>query len=110
VRFCYVVPGSQTPRRYRCQPDLALAGVSGVAAQNAIKARLTPQFTSLDSGQPGYAQLAVTCAIEIATGADNEAEMGAFNFLQQPQRRANLTAALEEYLRFGLEAGTVEET
>jgi hypothetical protein len=31
--------------------------------------------------------------------------MGVFNHLQQPQREANLRAALEEYLRFGLEAG-----
>ncbi|MEO0998513.1 MAG: hypothetical protein AAFX58_13435, partial [Pseudomonadota bacterium] len=23
MRFCYVAPGSRTPRRYRCQPDLA---------------------------------------------------------------------------------------
>lgn len=23
MRFCYVTPGSRTPRRYRCQPDLA---------------------------------------------------------------------------------------
>lgn len=23
VRFCYVTPGSRTPRRYRCQPDVA---------------------------------------------------------------------------------------
>jgi hypothetical protein len=36
--------------------------------------------------------------------------MGAFHFLQQPQRKANLLSALDEYLRFGLEAGTVEQT
>ena len=31
--------------------------------------------------------------------------MGAFSFLKQPQRTANLQSNLEEYLRFGLEAG-----
>ena len=31
--------------------------------------------------------------------------MGAFCMLQQPQRLANLQIALDEYLRFGLEAG-----
>jgi hypothetical protein len=31
--------------------------------------------------------------------------VGAFNFLQQRQRLANLTSRLDEYLRFGLEAG-----
>jgi hypothetical protein len=110
IRFCYVPSGSQTPGQYRCQPDLALAGVSGKAAQDAVRARVTPQFTSIAFGQPSYAQLASACAVEISTGADNEAEMGAFNFLQQPQRRANLAAALDEYLRFGLEAGAFEVT
>jgi uncharacterized repeat protein (TIGR01451 family) len=27
MRFCYVTPGSRTPRRYRCQPDLAESAV-----------------------------------------------------------------------------------
>jgi hypothetical protein len=31
--------------------------------------------------------------------------MGAFHNLYQPQRQANLRARLDEYLRFGLEAG-----
>ena len=110
VRFCYVPANSQVPRRYQCQPDLALTGVNDPAAQNAIRARLTPQFTSLDFGQPGYAQLSLRCAVEIATGAEDGSEMGAFSFLQQPQRLANLQIALEEYLRFGLEAGVIEQT
>ncbi len=28
VRFCYVADGSRTPRRFHCQPDLALAAVA----------------------------------------------------------------------------------
>jgi hypothetical protein len=31
--------------------------------------------------------------------------MGVFSYLKQPQREANLRTSLEEYLRFGLEAG-----
>ena len=38
-------------------------------------------------------------------GADDDGEIGAFHFLQQPQRLANLEGRLDEYLRFGLEAG-----
>lgn len=110
MRFCYVPDGSTTPRRYRCQPDLALAGITRKAVADAIRARLTPQFTSLDFSHPAYAQLSSACAAEISTGADQDAEMGAFHFLQQPQRRANLKAALDEYLRFGLEAGAVDQT
>jgi hypothetical protein len=110
VRFSYVPSGSQTAQRYHCQPDMALTGVTKAETRAAIQARLTPQFTSTDFGQPGYAQLSLRCATEITTGADDGSEMGVFSFLQQPQRRANLLAALDEYLRFGLEAGMIEET
>lgn len=109
VRFSSMPVGSQTAQRYRCQPDLALAGVTDPVERQYIQDRLTPQFTSLDPNQPGFAQLGGRCAIEIATGADDEAEMGVFRYLQQPQRRANLAIALDEYLRFGLEAGSIEQ-
>ena len=109
VRFSYIPPGSQTAQRYHCQPDWP-RGRSGSAAQAAIEARVTPQFTSLDFGQPAFAQFSSRCAIEISAGAEDGSEMGVFSFLQQPQRRANLLAALDEYLRFGLEAGMIEET
>jgi hypothetical protein len=110
VRFSSLTPGSQTAKRYYCQPDLALQGIVGTAARNAVIARLTPEFTSLDFAQPGFAQLSARCDAGISAGADNGAEMGAFNFLLQPQRRSNLLTALDEYLRFGVEAGMIEET
>ncbi|MBD2080943.1 hypothetical protein [Leptolyngbya sp. FACHB-17] len=69
--------------------------------------QLQPTFTSTRYGDPGYAQLNQNCAIEIRTGAEDGAEIGVFNNLKQPQRQANLQANLEEYLRFGLEAGIV---
>ena len=109
VRFCSVPVGSHTARRFYCQPDLALKGVPA-AARQSVADRLTPQFVSLDFAQPGFAQLSTRCDPGISAGADNGAEMGAFNFLLQPQRRSNLAIALEEYLRFGIEAGTIEET
>jgi len=116
IRFSYVPRESQTPRRYRCQPDTALAALAedkgyetvdelSEAEKALIHARLTPRFTSSHYGDPAYAQLGPGCAIEIRTGAEEGTEMGVFNHLQQPQREANLRAALEEYLRFGLEAG-----
>jgi len=94
VRFSYVSPASRTPRRYECQPRT-----------DADAPRIRPQFTSLRYGHPGYCQLGRRCASEIAAGADDEAEMGAFHDLFQPQRETNLRIRLEEYLRFGLEAG-----
>jgi hypothetical protein len=106
VRFCYVPSNvSSTPRRYECQPDLALTGVTDPVSQAGGRARLTPLYTSVSYSDPGYAQLSSTCATEIRAGADNGSEMGAFYSLQQPQRDANLRAALLEYLRFGLQAG-----
>jgi len=94
VRFSYVPPGSRLPRLFRCQP----ADVNDAA-------RVRPVFTSLRYGDAGYCQLSQLCAVEIREGADDQAEMGAFHDLHQPQREANLSASLDEYLRFGLEAG-----
>jgi hypothetical protein len=112
VRFCFVPrdPATSTPRRYRCQPDLALRNVDDPALRGVIEARVVPVFTTAVYGQPGYAQLGARCPVEIRTGAENGAEMGAFMFLAQPQRRANLRAALDEYLRLGLEAGVFPVT
>ena len=65
----------------------------------------TVKLTALRYGQPGYGQLRPDCPPEIWQGADDEAEMGVFHDLYWPQREANLRIRLEEYLRFGLEAG-----
>ncbi len=127
VRFSYIPEDSQTPRRYHCQPDLAITArekelnVTSLptAEYNKIVLRLRPQFTRLRYGQPAFAQLAPLASPhfepqnggneggtdEIKTGAENGSEMGAFSLLQQPQRLANLQIALDEYLRFGLETG-----
>jgi hypothetical protein len=115
VRFCVLPYASRTPRRFRCQPDLALAdralrlNLSSVEElseleKNAVLARLHPVFTMLSYGKPAYVQLSSACAEEIRTGAEDGSEIGVFGTLQQPQREANLHAALEEYLRFGLDA------
>jgi len=107
VRFSFVPNGSRTPQRYRCQPDLALEESLAAEERQLILASLNPAFTSLEYGQPGYGQLALMCPTEIRTGAEDSSEMGVFSHLQQPQRLANLRVALEEYLRFGLEAGII---
>jgi len=105
VRFSHVPLGSRTPRRYRCQPDLALKNISDPDQARRIRAYLNPIFTSDEYGHPAYMQLDLAVAEEIFTGAEDGAEMGAFNFLKQALREANLRQALKEYLRFGLEAG-----
>lgn len=124
VRFSYVEPGSHTPRRYRCQPDLAerleigtVEAASGPltdpqrqAIRDRVRRRLRPEYTSERYGQPAYLQLALNGPREIATGAEDGSEMGAYAHLKQPQREANLRTRLNEYLPFGLEAGIIYVT
>ncbi|HEB78745.1 MAG TPA: hypothetical protein ENI90_09495 [Methylothermaceae bacterium] len=105
VRFSYVLPGSVTPGRYRCQPDLALEEASDNADRQRIRNRLRPIFTATSHGHPGYLQLDERCAGEIRTGGQKDGEMGVFHFLYQSRRIANLETTLAEYLPFGLEAG-----
>ena len=123
VRFSFVPESASVPRRFRCQPDLgvaravtaALAAHPGLTEfqQEALsasvaagaRARIVPAFTELRYGRAPYAQLSTGCPVEIREGADDEAEMGAFHDLQQPQRTTNLHIRLDEYLRIGLEAG-----
>ena len=113
MRFCYVPCGCRTPRRYRCQPDEAIAELRRrVPDPDRLHAeilseqlRLLPQFTSERYGAPGYAQLGPRCAPEIARGADDDSEMGAYHDLFQPQRAANLRARLAEFTPAGMHVG-----
>jgi len=118
MRFCYVPPGCRTPRRHRCQPDGVIAAVKDRVTDPIKQAaeiagevlRVRPRFGSVRYGKPTYAQLAPGCAVEIVRGADDEAEMGAFHDLFQPQREANLRARLEEYTPAGMDVDIVFES
>jgi hypothetical protein len=110
VRFSALAAGSRTPRRYRCQPDLAMEGLSDPARIAAVRNRLRPTFTSLHYGDPAFAQLSLNAAREITQGAENGSEMGAFERLLQPQRVANLRLRLDEYLPFGRDPGLIDVT
>ena len=94
VRFCYVPFQSRIPRPYHCQPKI-----------KEDVSRIKPVFNSLRYGDANYCQLSQYCAIEIRQGAENDMEMGVFYHLYQPVREYNLQTRLNEYLRFGLEAG-----
>ena len=117
MRFCYLSPCSRTPRRFNCQPDLvqraaaeqlraAGASESDIPAEQQQEAmRVRPQFDSLRYGTPTYCRLARDCVDEIRRGADDEAEMGAFHDLFQPQRLANLRTRIDEFTPAAMEAG-----
>lgn len=92
VRYCYLPPGSVTPRRYRCQPE-----------EGGPEPLL--RFQATRYGEPGYAGLAPDCPRTIAAGAESGAELGAYHNLAQPQREANLRAMIGEHLPLGMEAG-----
>jgi hypothetical protein len=105
IRFSHVPATSGTPRRFRCQPDLAVSGLADVSMTDHTRRRVTPVFTSLEYGHPAYLQLAPRCALELRAGASDGAAMGAYHSIRQPQREANLRLRLREHLRVGLEAG-----
>lgn len=94
VRFSFLPANSRAPRRYHCQPA-------------ADDHDTQPHFTSLRYGDAGYCQLRQTTADAIRRGAHDESEMGALHSLYQPQRETNLRVRLDEYLRFGLQAGLI---
>ena len=114
VRFSFVPEGSQTPRRYRCQPDLEIAQRTDAAERAAalmgstlslsdidsirddVYSWLLPSFTDIHYGAPGYAQLLVSCPQQIQTGAEDGSEMGAYDFLKQPQRATSLRVRLQD--------------
>jgi hypothetical protein len=124
VRFSYTPPDSRTPARYRCQPDLAaqelvdaalaanprLAPEAVAALRARAHARVLPVLADRRYGSPAYAQLHLAGPRELATGAEDGAELGAFCHVKQAQRESNLRTRLAEYLPFGLDAGIVYVT
>jgi hypothetical protein len=92
VRYCYLPTRSKLHEREKC--------VTGSETQ-------LPAFTARRYGEPGYAQLSLDCPGEIRVGGTDGTELGVFHHLHQPQREAALLAQIEEYLRFGLEAGLI---
>ena len=116
-RYNYLAPGSKTPRRFRCQPDLALKALGEeLDAANTdpaekatrielARAGLRPVFDAVAFGDPGFARLSRSCPPEIRAGGENGSEIGVFNFLEEQRRELNLREALGEYLRYGREAG-----
>ncbi|MEA3275623.1 MAG: DUF11 domain-containing protein [Pseudomonadota bacterium] len=72
MRFCYVTPGSRTPRRYRCQPDLA---------EQEARAELPAQ----DIGSPASAKLVV----------GEGGHQGPENDCAEPKGSANLQLTFE---------------
>jgi hypothetical protein len=112
MRYCYVRPGSRTPRRFACQPDQAEAAAerrlrestslpapeSVAAVRELERLRVRPEHTTLRYGRPGYCQLTPSTAPEVGAGAENGSAMGVFHHLAEPLRLSSLQQRLEEYV------------
>ncbi len=124
ARFSWIPSGSRVPRRYRCQPSLAL-GEALRAAREANPAITVPQLTTIERrvvtplrpsytarryGQSGYLQLLTSVPPAIRSGADNESEMGLWGHIHQIHRESNFAVRTEEFLPSGLEARHVYAT
>ncbi len=120
-------PHSRTPRRFCCQPDMAMDAAEKdlrekrenltpmtepsedeiSAAKRIAHNSVRPRFCSKLYGRPDYCRLEQSCPDEIVRGAEDESEMGAFHDLFQPQRGANLRVRLDEYTVAGMDAGII---
>jgi hypothetical protein len=107
MRFAYVPLGSATPRRYQCQPDVAVETAPAGENLDALRARLSPLFDSERYGDPGYGRLAPGCAAVLREGGEAGGAMGAWRFVNERHRQANLASGLEEYLHLDLAAGGI---
>ena len=107
LRFSYVPHGSKSPRRFRCQPDLALENVADAAEIARVVARVRPSYGSDNVQDPDYGLLSRTAPDELRHTSSDGSEPGVWHQLQHAHRLANLRTALRQYLRFGLDAGAI---
>lgn len=62
------------------------------------------RFASTRWGDADYCQLSLRCTKSVATGGSLGSEMGAFNWLGQPERFARVPVILQEFLPAGIGA------
>ena len=105
LRYCYAPPGPvdgeevRTPRRYRCQPDLTLAGATAA-----------PAYIDTDMYEPTFAMLHARTPSGILRGGEGDVAMGVFSAEAEALRIANLETLFANYLPFELEAGILDDT
>ena len=109
VSFCYLPPASVTPRRIRCQPDLAITATQDGDRADAA-ARVTPRFDSVHPGSCGYAKLTDDAAPELLRGAHDEGEMGAHHDVWFTLRATEFRARLPDVTPVGTDVDLLYAT
>ena len=94
VRFCWLPPGSITPKQYQCLPP-----------DSDSQGALEPKFITLRFGLPGYCLLSGDAPVAIWKGADNGSQMGVFYQIQETEAVANIQIRSAEYLPANLQRG-----
>ncbi len=117
VRYSSIAQGSTVPRRYRCQPDLAIAaavelkgGPLTAAERAAAVLGVTPLFLDTELDEPTVAMLHPLTDAAIASGGEGDCEMGVFAPSAERLRMSNIESLFDDYLPFGLEAGLIDDT
>lgn len=117
VRYSWVPPLSAMPRRFRCQPDLALAAAAAkkgsaltTSEATAVTLGVTPLFLDASLDEPTVAMLHPLTSDAIRLGGENDTEMGVFSAAAEGLRLANLTSFFDDDVPFGLEAGVIDDT
>jgi hypothetical protein len=115
VSFSYIPEDSRTPRRRSCQPDGVLAAVDEAVARGTVPAseraalrrheaaRVTPRFDSVRFGAPAYGRLVTGAPSELARGAQDGGELGAYHVLWLSYREAQLQSGLLAYAPIGMD-------
>jgi hypothetical protein len=117
VRYSSIAQGSTMPRRFRCQPDIALsvaASVKGSALTPDEKLSATlgvqPIFLDESLDEPTVAMLHPLCAEGIWKGGEGETEMGVFSNAAAALRMGNVQSLFDDYVPFGQAAGLIDDT
>lgn len=117
VRYSAIAEGSKMPRRFRCQPDLALkdaadrkGGPLTAAERAATSLGVIPVFLDRALDEPTVAMLHPLTSRAISTGGEGDCEMGVFAVSAERLRMSNIESLFDDYLPFGLEAGLIDDT
>lgn len=116
LRYSWLAPGSQGPRRFLCQPDIAIAAATdhrGAALTPAegqtIALGTTPLFLDTSLDEPTCALLHPLCPDDIRVGGEGGTEMGAMGPWAASLRRANLKNLFDDFTPFGLETAILDD-